>query len=72
MHKLRKGARVTWKWGAHTADGKVSRSFTSEVKRTIKGTEVVRKASPEEPAYLIELADGDHVLKSHSELERKG
>ncbi|MBZ9742878.1 MULTISPECIES: DUF2945 domain-containing protein [unclassified Mesorhizobium] len=72
MQKLRKGARVTWKWGAHTADGKVSRSFTREVKRTTKGVEVVREASPGEPAYLIEQADGDHVLKSHSELKQKG
>lgn len=69
MRKLRKGARVTWDWGAHTAEGKVAESFTSDVKRTIKGTEVVRKASREEPAYLIEQADGDHVLKSHSELK---
>lgn len=72
MQKLRKGTRVTWEWGAHTAKGKVIESFTNDVTRTIKGTEVVRKASTEEPAYLIEQADGDHVLKSHSELKRKG
>lgn len=72
MQKLRKGTRVTWDWGAHTAEGKVTESFTSDVTRRIKGTEVVRKASHDEPAYMIEQADGDHVLKSHSELKRKG
>ncbi|MFA6156966.1 DUF2945 domain-containing protein [Mesorhizobium sp.] len=69
MRKLCKGTRVTWEWGAHTAEGKVSESFTSDVTRTIKDTEVVRKASTQEPAYLIEQADGDQVLKSHSELK---
>jgi hypothetical protein len=72
MQKFRKGTRVTWAWGAHTATGKIAESFTRDVKRTIKGTEVVRKASAEEPAYLIEQDDGDHVLKSHSELQRHG
>ena len=45
MQKFRKGTRVTWAWGAHTATGKIAESFTRDVKRTIKGTEVVRKAS---------------------------
>ena len=72
MPKLRKETRVTWAWGAHTARCKVAQSFTSDVKRTIKGTEVARAASPDEPAYLIEQEDGDHVLKSHSELTREG
>ncbi|ESY96005.1 DUF2945 domain-containing protein [Mesorhizobium australicum] len=70
MRKLRKGTRVTWAWGAHTGEGKVAESFTRDVSRQIKGTEVKRKASPDEPAYLVEQADGDHVLKSHSELKR--
>ncbi|WP_027039307.1 DUF2945 domain-containing protein [Mesorhizobium ciceri] len=69
MRKLRKGTRVTWAWGAHTAEGKVTESFTRDVKRTIEGAEVARKASEDEPAYLIEQADGGHVLKSHSELK---
>nr|WP_318011584.1 MULTISPECIES: HVA1 family protein [unclassified Mesorhizobium] len=47
----------------------MSESFSSHVKRGSR-TLVKRKASPDEPAYLIEQADGDHVLKSHSELKR--
>lgn len=65
---LRKGSKVSWKWGANTAHGKIVERFTSKVSRTIKGTEVTRDASAKEPAYLIEQEDGDTVLKSRSEL----
>ncbi|MDB5615085.1 MAG: hypothetical protein JWQ22_2738 [Devosia sp.] len=65
---MRKGTKVSWKWGAHTAHGKIVESFTEKVTRTLKGTEVTREASAEEPAYLIEQDDGDKVLKSRSEL----
>jgi len=63
------GTKVKWKWGDGWGRGEVSEVFTSDVTRTIKGTEVKRKASAEDPAYLIEQADGDRVLKGHSELE---
>lgn len=66
---IRKGSKVTWTWGAHTASGMIVERFTKDVTRTIKGTEVTRKASSKEPAYLIEQDDGDQVLKSRSELE---
>ena len=70
MTRFRKGAPVSWTWGAHTARGKVSESFVRDVARTIKGERVKRKASATEPAYLIEQENGGCVLKSHSELER--
>ena len=66
-----KGTRVKWKWGAHEAEGTIARSFTEDVERTIKGETIKRKASTDEPAYLIEQEDGGRVLKSHSELERR-
>ena len=65
---MRKGSKVSWQWGAHTAHGKIVERFTAKVTRTIKGTEVTREASRKEPAYLIEQDDGDNVLKSRSEL----
>lgn len=68
---MRKGQKVSWKWGAHTAEGKIVERFTKPVKRTIKGSEVTREASKEEPAFLIEQEDGDQVLKSASELTAK-
>lgn len=65
-----KGTKVQWSWGSGTATGEVQESFTEDVTRTIKGTEVTRKASTDTPAYLIEQEDGDRVLKSHSEVKK--
>ena len=66
---LRKGSRVSWSWGGNTATGKIVERFERDVTRTIKGTEVTRHASREDPAYLIEQDDGDTVLKSRNELK---
>ncbi|TCQ21773.1 DUF2945 domain-containing protein [Rhizobium sp. PP-CC-3G-465] len=68
MKKFTKGTTVSWKWGQGMAEGKVDESFTEDVERTIKGHKIKRKASTDEPAYLISQEDGAHVLKSHSEL----
>ena len=71
MSKYNKGTEVTWEWGDGSAVGEVKEVFTSEVTRTIKGNEVTRKASEDEPAYLIKQEDGGEVLKSHSEINKK-
>jgi hypothetical protein len=63
-----RGDRVRWKWGQHWAYGRVEERFNDRVSRTIKGSEVTRNASEDEPAYLIEQEDGDQILKSQSEL----
>lgn len=63
------GDTVSWKWGEGTASGEVTERFTNDVTRTIDGTEVTRKASNDEPAYLIRQQDGQEVLKSASELQ---
>jgi hypothetical protein len=68
MASFSSGDRVSWSWGSGTAEGTVSDTFTEHVTRTLKGTEVTRDASEDEPAYLIEQDDGDRVLKSESEL----
>lgn len=70
MAKFRKGAKVEWTWGAHTAVGKIAESFVHDVTRTIKGEKIKRKASTDEPAYLVTQDDGGRALKSHSELRR--
>lgn len=64
------GTKVEWDWGNGTATGTVDERFTDTVTRTIKGNEVKRNATSGNPAYLIEQADGDRVLKSHSELRQ--
>ena len=69
MQKFRVGTSVEWKWGKGTGSGKVKESFIEDVERTIEGSVIKRKASTEEPAYLIEQDDGGRVLKSHSELK---
>ena len=40
------------------------------MEKTIAGTEVVRDADEDNPAYLVEQDDGDRVLKSESELRK--
>lgn len=70
-YEIHIGDQVSWKWGRGTASGKVVERFTSRVTRKIDGTEVVRDADENEPAYLIEQDDGQEVLKSSSEVEVK-
>ncbi|MGR3513525.1 MAG: hypervirulence associated TUDOR domain-containing protein [Paracoccaceae bacterium] len=65
------GDRVAWHWGSGTASGEVTERFTSKVTRTLKGSEVTRNASNDEPAFLIEQSDGDRALKSITEVEKK-
>ncbi|MEQ8657820.1 MAG: DUF2945 domain-containing protein [Hyphomicrobiales bacterium] len=63
------GTRVQWNWGNGSAEGTIVETFTDDVTKTIKGTDVTRNASSDDPAYLIEQDDGDKVLKGHSELK---
>lgn len=62
------GQTVRWTWGQGTAEGKVVERFERRVQRTIKGSKIVRQGTAENPAYLIEQADGGKVLKGGSEL----
>lgn len=66
---IRKGSKVKWSWGNGTAEGKVKETFTKEVTRTFKGSEVTRKGEEGNKALLIEQEDGDEVLKLESEVE---
>ncbi|WP_107340276.1 DUF2945 domain-containing protein [Agrobacterium pusense] len=70
MSGYRKGTKVRWNSGTGTGEGKILEVFTEDVERTISGSTIKRKASKDEPAYLIEQEDGGKVLKSRSELER--
>lgn len=70
MSGFSEGTKVKWNWGEGTAFGLVETVYTEKVTRTIKGNEVTRKASDDEPSYYIKQDDGDAVLKSHSEIEK--
>ena len=65
---IRKGTTVSWKWGSSTASGKVVEIHRSSVTRTLKGSEITRHGSDDNPAYVIEQEDGDQVLKLRSEV----
>jgi hypothetical protein len=67
---IRKGTKVEWNWGKGKGHGIVKDIQTHDVSKKIKGSEIKRKGSDEEPVYLIEQEDGDEVLKSKSEIKR--
>ncbi|WP_108668361.1 DUF2945 domain-containing protein [Euzebya rosea] len=70
MADYRVGQDVEWDWGDGTGSGTVKQIYTERVEKTIAGTEVVRDADEDNPAYLVEQDDGDRVLKSQSELRK--
>ncbi len=67
---IKEGTNVKWSWGNGTATGKVKETYTKKVIKTIKGNEVTRNGEEGNKALYIEQEDGDHVLKSESEVER--
>lgn len=58
--------------GNGTAKGQISERFERDVTRTLKGSEVTRNGSEDNPAYLIKQEDGDEVLKLGSKLSAQG
>jgi hypothetical protein len=69
MSGFRKGSAVKWAWGQGEAEGKVLEVHKEHVSKTIKGKEITRNGSSDNPALFIEQSDGDHVLKLSSEVE---
>ena len=63
------GDKVAWDWGNGTGAGTIKQVYTQKRTVKIKGEEVTREASEEEPAYLIEQDDAE-VLKGQSELRK--
>lgn len=66
---MRKGTTVSWKYGTGTATGKIESVHKEPVSRTIKGSEIHRVGSVDDPAYVIVQANGSRVLKLRSELK---
>lgn len=66
---VREGSSVKWKWGNGYAEGKVIETYTEEVTKKIKGSEVTRKGSSGNKALYIEQEDGAKVLKLEQEVE---
>lgn len=68
QQQIRTGSPVSWDWGNGTAEGKVQEIYRQKVTREIKGSDVTRNGTEDNPAYLIEQEDGTKVLKLRSEL----
>jgi hypothetical protein len=69
---MKKGDKVHWNWGKSQAEGKIVEKSEKTIKKKIKGTEVTRKGSKQEPSYVIKQENGNEVIKSESELEAGG
>ncbi|MCI5051366.1 MAG: DUF2945 domain-containing protein [Candidatus Pacebacteria bacterium] len=65
-----KDTTVYWDWGKGTASGNIKEAHKEKVTKTIQGNKVTHEADGNEPAYYIQQEDGDHVLKSHSEVRK--
>lgn len=65
---MKKGDKVHWNWGKSQAEGTIKEKSEKPITKKLKGTEVKRNASKEEPAYIIEQQNGTEVIKSESEL----
>jgi len=70
-NSFQSGQHVRWDWGTGTAEGQIRERFEREVTRTLKGSEIIRQGTEDNPAYLIRQEDGDEVLKLGSEIEAR-
>lgn len=70
MAVLNKGDDVSWKYGKGKAEGTVAEVHTTDVEKTVQGTRVKRKGSPQEPALVLKQGD-KKIVKSASEVTKK-
>lgn len=68
-NSIRTDQYVKWNWGNGEGCGQVKERFEREVTRTLKGSEITKDGTQDNPAYLIRQDDGDEVLKRGSELQ---
>ncbi|MBC6698034.1 hypervirulence associated TUDOR domain-containing protein [Hymenobacter puniceus] len=66
---MRKGTTVTWKYGTGTATGKIEETHKESVTRKLKGADITRNGTPDNPAFVIVQDNGDRVLKLQSEVK---
>ena len=63
--KYKVGTKIEWKWLGRSIQGIVKEVFTEPVTKTIKGKNIKRNGSVENPAYLVESSVGNLALKLH-------
>jgi len=66
---MRKGTQVNWKYGTGTATGKIEEVHKESVTRKLKGHEITRNGTADNPAFVIVQENGDRVLKLKSEVQ---
>ena len=66
---MRKGTQVTWKYGTGTAIGKIESTHKEPITVKIKGHDIHRNGSADDPALVIVQENGDKVLKLQSEVK---
>jgi hypothetical protein len=64
------GCEVSWMFGKNKAMGKVVKIFEKSTTIKLKGSDITRNGTPENPAVLIEQGDGTQILKLMSELDQ--
>ncbi|WP_262385926.1 DUF2945 domain-containing protein [Hymenobacter sp. BT491] len=68
-HAMRKGTQVTWKYGTGTATGKIEEVHKEAVTRKLKGSDITRNGTADNPAFVIVQDNGDRVIKLQSEVK---
>ncbi|WP_324671634.1 DUF2945 domain-containing protein [Hymenobacter sp. GOD-10R] len=66
---MRKGTKVSWKYGTGTATGKIEETHKESITRKMKGHTVTRHGTADNPAFVILQTNGDRVLKLKSEVQ---
>jgi hypothetical protein len=65
---MRKGTTVTWKYGTGTASGKIEEVHKESITKKIKGSDITRNGTADNPAFVIVQENGDKVVKLQSEV----
>ncbi|AMR27321.1 hypothetical protein A0257_09585 [Hymenobacter psoromatis] len=66
---MRKGTQVSWKYGTGTATGKIESVHKESITRKLKGSDITRHGTADNPAFVIVQDNGDRVLKLKSEVK---
>jgi hypothetical protein len=65
---MRKGTQVSWKYGTGTATGKIESIHKESITRKLKGHDITRHGTADNPAFIIVQDNSDRVLKLKSEV----
>ena len=66
---MRKGTQVNWKYGTGSASGKIESVHKESLTLKIKGKDITRHGSADDPALVIVQENGDKVVKLQSEVK---